>query len=216
MNTEDIPVRYIKHAELTLLQDKLLQAETLGALAITQAKLGTWHRNLTTGHLEVSERLREIFGFTLEEQLSFEGIISRIHTDYRPLVLSLIEQAIVTDDDHDIEYPLSVPGKRDTVWVRATGKVISMHSGGEKFFIGTVMDVTAQRNLAQRKQNFLQSLSYELKTPLIALDAYIQVLERKLEPQEDPVNATMLHKMQAQVEKINAALEALKAHTCKD
>jgi two-component system CheB/CheR fusion protein len=210
MNFNEISDRYIMRAELSLLKDKLRQSDTLVAIATSQAKLGTWHRNLTTGHLETSERLREIFGFTMDEQLSFDGLISRIHADYRPLVLSLIEQAITTEDDHDIEYPLSVPAKHHTVWIRATGKVKTMHPQGEKLFIGAVMDITEQRDLDQRKQNFIQCLTGNLKTPIIALSSYIQVLEQRLEFNEDAFSTAILLKMQAEISKLNETVSALK------
>jgi two-component system CheB/CheR fusion protein len=210
MNTAYIPDYYNLQAELKLLQDKLMQAETLASIAIAQAKLGTWYRNLTTGHFEVSDRLREIFGFTMDEQVSFDGIISRIHADYRPLVLSLIEQAVATEDDHDIEYPLSVPANRHIIWVRATGKVQTLNAGGERCFIGTVMDVTEQRDLEDRKQDFIQSLSRDLKRSMIALSAYIQVLERKLDANEDAFSTATLQKMQAEMDKVNETLHDLK------
>jgi PAS domain S-box-containing protein len=210
MNTPNISERYNLHAELKAMQNKLLQSEVLACIAVEQAKLGTWNRNLTTGHLEASTRLREIFGFTAEEDVNFEGIISRIHADYRPLVLSLIEQAIATEDDHDLEYPLSVPAKRHTIWVRATGKVRTMHAQGEKLFIGAVMDVTEQRDLKQRKQDFIKCLSRDLKTPMIALSAYIQVLERKIESNEVAFSAAILQKMQAEIHKVNGTIHALR------
>ena len=209
-NAPDHPEPYSLRGNVKLLQTRLRQAETLASVAITQAALGTWNRNLTTGHFEVSDRLREIFGLALDTPISYEEILSRIQADYLPLVLALIRQSLAANDDHDIEFPLNVPGKRNPVWVRATGKVMTVPESKESYFIGTVMDLTPQRDLMLVKQGFVQSITEELKTPLIALSAYLQVLERKLEPQAGLPGREMLQKMQVQVEKINAAIAALK------
>lgn len=209
-NAPDHPEPYSLRENIKTLQTRLLQAETLAAVAVSQAALGTWYRNLTTGHFEVSDRLREIFGFALDTPISYEEILSRIQADYLPLVLALIRQSLAANDDHDIEFPLNVPDKRNPVWVRATGKVITTPESKESYFIGTIMDLTPQRDLTLVKQGFVQSITEELKTPLIALSAYLQVLERKLEPQQGLPGREMLQKMQVQLEKINAAVAALK------
>lgn len=197
------------HAKVQL--DRLLLAEMLGNIALEQAMLGAWHRNMTTGHFEVSDRLREIFGLDLEAAQNEQEIISRIHADYQPLVLAVIKQTLESGDDHDIEFPLSIPGKRNNVCVRATGKVRTFHEGGETYFIGTVMDVTAHRDQELRNQDFVQALTMELKTPLIAIAAYVQVLERKMEAEESQSAISILQKMQVQLENINAAMAALDA-----
>jgi len=209
-NAPDHPEPYSIRETLKTLQTRLLQAETLASVAIAHAMLGTWQQNLTTGHFEASDRLREIYGIAPEAQASHEEMLSRIQPDYLPLVLAVTRQALAANDDYDIEFPLNVPGKRHTVWVRATGKVITSQKNGESYFIGTVMDVTAQRDMITRKAGFVHALTEELRTPLIALSAYLQVLERKLEPQEGLPGHEILQKMQVQLEKINAAMVALK------
>jgi|GEM_PF-2895766 len=211
-NAPDHPEPYSLRGNVQRLQTRLRQAETLAAVAIAQASLGTWHRNLTTGHFEVSDRLREIFGVPIDTPISYEEILSKIQADYLPLVLALIRQSLAANEDHDIEFPLNVPGKRNPVWVRATGKVMTDSESKENYFIGTVMDLTSQRDLMLVKQGFVQSITEELKTPLIALSAYLQVLERKLEPQAGLPGREMLQKMQVQVERINAAVATLKNH----
>lgn len=183
------------------------ELQHLAVIAIRQAQLGTWHRNLDTGEFIASPRLKEIFGFRADEPAGFDDVINRIHSDYRPLVLRLIEQTIAGDEDHDIEYPLSIPGKRKSTWVRAIGVLTKMESNGQSCFMGTVMDITEQKEHDLRQNNFINMASHELKTPLTTLAAYLQLLERRLEDYEDEQSATIIGKVQAQVWKMNDMID---------
>lgn len=148
-------------------------------MAVESAQLGTWHLNLRTRKLTASARLKELFGFYPEDEMSFEDAIGQIAEDYREIVIASIEAAIEKEDYLELEYPLSRYHDGKLQWVRATGKVFPAQSGGPAYFSGTVLDITERKLEEMRKNDFIAIASHELKTPLTSLKALLQILSAK-------------------------------------
>ncbi|WP_294296618.1 PAS domain-containing protein [uncultured Chryseobacterium sp.] len=78
---------------------------------------------------------------------------------------------------YDHEIGVKAPG-RDIMYISINAAPLFDDEGNLTGGIGTFMDVTARRMITQGKEDFISIASHELKTPVTALKASLQLLER--------------------------------------
>ncbi|RZL13843.1 MAG: PAS domain S-box protein [Hymenobacter sp.] len=117
--------------------------------AVDAAGMGTWDFNPLTGSLVWSDRCKEIFGFSLTEDVTYTGFVEAVHPDDRATVQAAIDQALAPTGSgtYAIEYRTCwhVPGQ-PAHWAHATGRAFFDESRTQaQRFIGTIADITAQK-----------------------------------------------------------------------
>jgi len=184
-STADILVVAVDVTQQVNSRKQVEQAELGMRLAIEAANVGTWHIHSITRKLTASPRLKQLFGFYPDEEITIEDAIAQVTTDYRDYVAKAIENAISGNGNFDISY--SVLGARDKKlrWVRALGNLSMDISKEFSAFTGVIMDITDQKEDELRKNDFIGMVSHELKTPLTSLNGYLQVVQRKAKKEED-------------------------------
>ena len=75
--------------------------------------------------------------------------------------------------------------------------------------IGMIEDITRRKQLEQHKDDFMGIVSHELKTPVTSLKVYTQLLQEQFEAYHDVVTASMLQKMDNQINKLNLLIKDL-------
>ena len=104
--------------------------------------------------------------------------------------------------NYGIEYTIIDPVLNISRIVRAKGKTIFNQNQEPISLIGTLQDITEQKQDDQRKNDFIGMVSHELKTPLTSLNSYIQILHAKAKKDEDSFAAGALDKANKQVRKM--------------
>ncbi len=188
--------------QLSEARKKVEESETMLRLAINAANFGTWFIHSVTREFVVDGRLKELFGYYPDEDLSIEQALAQITEEYRGYVADKLEKAIYHGGDYDVTYP--VIGMRDNRlrWLRAIGNLKPNPAGGFSVFTGVVIDVTEQKMDEQRKNDFIGMVSHELKTPLTSLSGFIQLSMVKLHNHEDPFLAEAMVKANIQVKRM--------------
>ncbi|WP_255480415.1 PAS domain-containing protein [Mucilaginibacter sp. E4BP6] len=195
--------------ELAVVNEQLLEArqkieesETALRLAIEAANFGTWFIHSVTREFITDARLKELFGYYPDEDLSIEQALAQITDEYRGYVAAKLENAIYRNGDYDVTY--SVIGLHDNQlrWLRAIGNLKVDPSGAFSAFTGMVMDITEQKQDEIRKNDFIGMVSHELKTPLTSLTAIVQVANLKLKDSEDSFLAGAMEKASVQVKRM--------------
>lgn len=196
---QDITESYLLQQEIEIAKDNL-------EFAIEAANFGTWHINAKTRNLVANARLKELFGFYPDEEVTVADCIAQITEDYRESVAKAIESAIVSGGDYDLSY--TVRGKRDDLirWVRAVGTLKVDFSGELTAFTGVIMDITEQKQDEQRKNDFVGMVSHELRSPLTSLNGYIQMLQLRAKKAEDIATSGITEKAQRQVNKMRTLI----------
>jgi PAS domain S-box-containing protein len=149
----------------------------------------------------VSRGAERILGFSRERWLADPRFwISCVHPEDRTMASDLWEHALANGGDHEFEFRAFTADQRE-VWLHA--RVRDAQSLGQRSLLGVVLDVTDRKRIEEErarlyaaaedarhaaetanrtKDEFLATMSHELKTPLNALLGYAHLLRNKQMP----------------------------------
>ncbi|MES2431884.1 MAG: PAS domain S-box protein [Bacteroidota bacterium] len=113
-------------------------------LAIEGTSLGTFEIDLLTNAIEYSDRYLEIYGFQPHEQPTRQEVIDRLYEEDKVIRLHSFEEALVSGM---LEYEARVIST-DTItkWIRVRGKIIYDNDNKPIKVLGTVIDITKEKN----------------------------------------------------------------------
>jgi len=163
---------------------RLREREARISLAAESANLAFWVLYPEQNTAWMSEKGRAMYGFNLEEPLTRESLMSRIHPAERVAVEAAFEQAQASQRTFEIEHRI-VPPYGKPRWVIVRGRFLWDEHGNVLEIIGVTIDVTAQKQSdlqlqAQREElahlsrvaligEMTASLGHELNQPLAAI-----------------------------------------------
>ncbi|WP_051666411.1 ATP-binding protein [Pedobacter sp. R20-19] len=181
---------------------KLEQSEQKQSSAIEQAKLGTYTIDGFTGKMWASARLKEIFGYREDEEMTYHSVIDQVSAEYRHEVIKGAESVIKKDLVFDMEYTIKKHNDGMIRWVKSTGKHYKTEAEPYGHFSGTILDITEEKEDNIRKDDFIGMVSHELKTPLTSLKGFIQLLQLRTKNVEDALTKNILDKADKQITKM--------------
>jgi signal transduction histidine kinase/DNA-binding response OmpR family regulator len=225
-------------AELAELE--LRAGEARLRIALEAAGLGTWDYNPITGALRWDARCKALAGLSGGAEVDYRTFIAGIHPEDRARVDAAVHRALdpSTDMTFDVEY--RAVGIDDSVerWVAARGLAIA-EQGRTVRFIGATLDVTAKKRVEEErsellarerrarasaesasrsKDEFLATVSHELRNPLNAILGWSRVLveERDIDPERMRKGLdVILRNAKAQVQLVEDILEVSRIVTGK-
>lgn len=157
------------NSELIASQDIIEEGRTALRLAIDAANFGTWFIHSVTREFVTDARLKELFGYFPDEDLSIEQALAQITEEYRGMVATKLENAIYNNGDYDVTYPVLGLHDNRLRWLRAIGNLKADRSGSFSAFTGVVMDITenylAVQKIAEAEEGMRMAIeSGELAT----------------------------------------------------
>jgi len=175
-------------------------AETLAALALAVAELGTWQLDPATGDVTADARCREIMGWDAAAAVTLDDSILRVHPDDWPRVDRAMTAALQPDGAGAFAEECRLMHRDGTVhWAAVRGQAVFDESTAPRTAVrltGVIFDVTARkraeaelREADRRKDVFLGTLAHELRNPLAPMRNSLQVLRMVDGPQHAAVQA---------------------------
>lgn len=185
-------------------EDRMAKERTQQMLdmAIESAELGTWFINAETREFIPSARLKALFGYHQNEEMSFEAALQLVKEEYREMVITAVEATLTKGDKFDTEFPINRKHDQQLCWMRATGKLYNDEPTRPANFSGTILDITERKLDDIRKNDFIAMVSHELKTPLTSIKAYVQMLTMKAKQNGDAFTGDIINKAHTQVNKM--------------
>ncbi len=169
------------------------------ALAVSRSRLdyatrlsgvGFWYCDLPFDELEWDDRVKEHFFFAPTARITIDDFFARIHEEDRATTREAIDMAIRNRTPYDIVYRTVHPTTGAVKWIRALGGADYSDDGTPMRFDGVTVDVSAQkldqqhlsrlnhqlREQDRRKDEFIATLSHELRNPLAPIRASAKVI----------------------------------------
>jgi PAS domain S-box-containing protein len=167
-------------------------------LATEAAGIATWEIDLDTGIGIWSKELYRMLGYAAEvDQATWSAWQARIHPDDRTRVAAALRHARATGGEFHAQHRIVRANDAAERHVAPFGRIYADERGAARRFVGVLTDVTEreksaaereqlleQANLARAeaeranrlKDEFLASLSHELRTPMHAMLGWMQLI----------------------------------------
>lgn len=181
-NKQDEPITFsgilINVSDRKELELKARMAEEELRLAIESAHLGTWDYNLLSGELGWSDRTKELFGLPASAPVDYSVFLQCLHPDDREATNQAVRAVMQSGSTGQFHHEYRTVGVTDDGhlrWLRSNGHVFFNEKQVPYRFIGTVVDVTADKQnevtLQQRVDEQTQALEQQAHQLRTILDA---------------------------------------------
>jgi PAS domain S-box-containing protein len=172
-------------AELRASTADLRASEERLSLALDSAGAASWDWDATADRLDWTPRFRELYGFTPSDPPQMGTVLGRLHEEDRERLRARIDRMLATpgDDTWNETFRIVHPerGVRD---IGGLGRAIRDASDRVVRMTGIDLDITERVRAEQalkaadrRKDEFLATLSHELRNPLAPILNAVQLLD---------------------------------------
>jgi signal transduction histidine kinase len=186
---------------------ELLKAKDILKIAMDASEMGSWNIDIESKKILLSERAQQIYELE-SNKLGIEEAKSLISPNDIAFLTSSIRKALHNRMAFNIEYQINLNGANNkTKWLRTAGKAYYNEEGKAVYIAGAVLDITEHKQDEIRKNDFIGMVSHELKTPLTALSAYVQLLQFKLKETDNQFTTETLDKINVQLKRMSLMID---------
>ncbi|WP_121810664.1 PAS domain-containing sensor histidine kinase [Mucilaginibacter kameinonensis] len=189
-------------------REELVQINQRLEIALEAGRLGSYELDLETGIMFCTPQCKANYGLDKDAVFNFPDLLSVMLPEYRDVVQKRVNEAIRNRTVYNAEYRVTWPDG-SIHWINASGKARFNDRGKATQMVGVTFDISEQKLLQQQKDEFIGIASHELKTPVTSIKAYTQVLERMLTKKGDTLEASMISKMDAQLNRLTSLIADL-------
>jgi PAS domain S-box-containing protein len=163
---------FVNALERRKVEQALRKNEAQLTLAAASAEAGLWSIYADTGRLWATEKLRDIFNFTPDEDLSFERFLEKVHPDDRQMARETFDLCLRTRELVRLEYRILLPDGR-VRWVVARGRSFPGTAEQSERVMGVAIDITERMEIETRLNEQLDEIQ-RLKEQLEQENLYLR------------------------------------------
>lgn len=134
-----------------LVEEALVDKEERLRMAMESAEMGTWEFSPLTGKLNFSPRCKELFGLPTDAHIDYQLFLQGLHPDDVERTNRAGRYALdpVSGGHFDVEYRTIGLEDKKLRWIRAKGRAFFNPEGVAYRLIGTVLDITEQKQVEE-------------------------------------------------------------------
>lgn len=135
------------------------------------AKIGSFKVNLNTLSSTISPNFYEIFEVDLNEELTLKNWRNVVNPDDYEINRNALNHCIQTGEKYDLAYRIRTKRTKQLKWIHTFGEII-YENGNPAFFIGTIQDITKEKNAEiELKKSYaeIEQLKKQLETENVFL-----------------------------------------------
>jgi PAS domain S-box-containing protein len=110
-----------------------------------------WTLEPETGHIWATEKGLELFGFTPNEEVSFERFLSVVHPEDQEAIRQTVTEATQSGKESSVDCRIVRPDG-SVRWITSRGRLQPGRSGESERLMGVSIDITELRQLKERLQ----------------------------------------------------------------
>src|SRR4051812_40155342 len=95
----------------------------ISKIAVQSANIGTWFLDEQSRTFIASDRMKELFGYQTDEEMSFEDAIGRVTEKFRAKMINTMKEAMEKKEHFYIECPVLDYHDQSQRWLRVMGGV---------------------------------------------------------------------------------------------
>lgn len=140
----------------TQLAERLRENDERVAIAVESGEVGLWEWDILADRLWHSPQWSALLGFPPGVAVTRQQVLAKIHPDDREMLYLAMQRTLNTGDDYNVEF--RVPGSQGGMrWIAARGKRSTDARGMPAVMMGSVIDITARRQAAERFAQIVES-----------------------------------------------------------
>jgi PAS domain S-box-containing protein len=190
----------------TQLQREREETETLLHTITTASPTALWMSDCNGAVIYVNQKWLDWSG-TVEADNLDEGWMNIIHPDDVDRVCKAYNDAHKNRSLYQTDYRI-VFKDGSVCWITASGSPRYAKDGQFIGYVGSCTDITRQKHMELQKDEFISTVSHELKTPITSIKAYEQLITRS-KAIEDPKAQSFLTRMRFQITRLDALVQDL-------
>jgi formate hydrogenlyase transcriptional activator len=123
--------------------------------ATDSAKAYIWHLEIDSGRIWTTDKAKEFFGFSMENELGLESFLNIVHPEDREKLRLTVEEIVRSGADDAAEYSILRPDG-SIRWVLSRARSYPASAGQSARLIGVSIDITERRQVEQASANRLR------------------------------------------------------------
>ncbi|MDB5008945.1 MAG: hypothetical protein JWP45_3338 [Mucilaginibacter sp.] len=187
----------------------LEKATDMLRMSLNSSGIGSWNVDVLTDVILLSEEAQRIYGISADTILTFQEVVEMTLQCDRARIRMAINEALDKKSTFSEEYQIKRLNDDAVRWVKAIGKPYYDEQGTLLTFLGTIYDVTDTKNQDQRKDDFINIASHELRTPITSLKMSLQLLDRMKDNPSHEMFPRLIKQSRNSVQKISLLVEDL-------
>lgn len=129
---------------LFLKNEELSETEESLRLALASGNLGIYSIEPETGKFDISAKAREFYGLPEKGKITWADVINTVVPEYLPVIEKARDNALLTKQPFDVQYPILQSTTNKIKWVRVVGKSIPKSNNRLARFLGVILDITPE------------------------------------------------------------------------
>jgi len=195
-----VPAVYFLSQLFYKLEDEVRGAHEQLRIAVQASGSGVWDLDIQQGILSHSTQFAQLFGHQNKLLVTPDALWSCFHEDDSGHAQAAFQQAIRSGR---LAFQARIVTEAGTIrWLQFYGETQRDRYGVTVRLLGTVMDITKQKEIDQQKDEFISVASHELKTPLTSLKSYVQLAHMKSNDLKGQEISGMLERAETQINKM--------------
>ena len=189
----------------------LMESRDRLKFAVDSAGLGTWDYDPHNQLMHCDQQCLILLGLPKTASISRELFLSMVLAEDRGLIEQDLSRALAGEGSGTFSGNCRIKSANDGIkWLNINGQAYFDADGIPNRFLGTALDVTEQisreeanRELLDKKDEFISIASHELKTPITSIKAALQIIQRIYRENTHPEQAGIfIHKAIKQIDKL--------------
>jgi PAS domain S-box-containing protein len=188
------------------LQQSNLETQSLLHTITSASPTALWMSNEAGNVTYVNQKWIDWSNSDFDDSLS-KGWQKIIHPDDRDRVAAIFNKAHESRTEYQTDYRI-VFKDGSVRWLTALGLPRYAADGSYSGFVGSCTDITRQKHLELQKDEFISTVSHELKTPITSIKAY-EALITRLQKVDDPKIQGFFSRMRVQINRLDVLVQDL-------